>query len=154
MLFAGVKDLDYISHYEEKYNLPLFDRVVDFGLLYFITKPIFIVLHNIYNLVGNFGVAIILLTLLIKILLLPLSIKGFKSMNKLKDLSPKMMEIKDKFKDDNMRMQQEMMNLHMLYISMSFKQSEEMNFTTIFVNIKFFARFTMFPSISILINKV
>lgn len=112
VLFAGVKDLDYIELYEKDYNLTLFDRAVDFGILYFITKPIFIFLHKIYNVVGNFGLAIILLTVCIKLLLLPLSIKGFKSMNKLKDLTPKMTKIKEQYKDDNMRMQQELMNLY------------------------------------------
>lgn len=99
-LFAGAKELELLEHYQKQYGLTLFDRAVDFGWLYFITKPIAELLHYFYTIVGNFGIAILILTVVIKALLFPLAHKGFKGMNRLKELQPKMAELKKKHEDD------------------------------------------------------
>lgn len=99
LLFAGAKELKVLDKYRDQYSLPMFDRTVDFGILYFLTKPIFFLLSYFYSVVGNFGIAILLLTVVIKALLFPLAFKGFKAMNRLKDLQPKVEALRKKFTD-------------------------------------------------------
>lgn len=111
-IFAGAKNLDVLEGYEEKYNLPMFDHAVDFGILYFITKPIFLLLHIFYDYIGNFGIAILLLTVFIKMLLFPIAYKGYVGMNKLRDLQPKMAELKERYKDDAQGFQKALVDLY------------------------------------------
>ena len=111
-LFAGAKELEQLEEYQKHYGLVLFDRAVDFGWLYFITKPIAELLHYFYTIVGNFGIAILILTVVIKALLFPLAHKGFKGMNRLKDLQPKMADLKKKHEDDPQAFQRALMELY------------------------------------------
>ncbi len=111
-LFIGAKQLDLLEKYSKEYNVPLFDRAVDFGMLYFITKPIFLLLDYIHRLIGNFGLAILALTVLIKTALFPLAYKSFYSMNRMKELQPQMMQIRKRYAEDNIRMQQALVELY------------------------------------------
>ncbi|MCC7259613.1 MAG: membrane protein insertase YidC [Alphaproteobacteria bacterium] len=111
-LYAGPKEVALLDHYVTDENVPLFDRAVDFGVLYFLTKPIFLALQFFYHWIGNFGIAILILTVCIKLLLFPLANKSYVAINRMKLIQPKMMELREKYADDKMKMQQEVMALY------------------------------------------
>ncbi|CAN1595911.1 YidC Preprotein translocase subunit YidC [Candidatus Pelagibacterales bacterium] len=111
-IFIGAKEVYPIDIYTEKEKIDRFDLSIDWGWFYFITKPLFFVIDYIFKIVGNFGVAIIILTLLVRILFFPLNNYSFKSMAKMKVLQPEMLRIKELYKDDVKRTQQEMMALY------------------------------------------
>ncbi|MDH3235355.1 MAG: membrane protein insertase YidC, partial [Alphaproteobacteria bacterium] len=111
-LFAGAKELAVIDTYAEKPGIIQFDLAIDFGWFYFLTKPIFLLLVIINKFVGNFGVAIMLLTVLIKLIFFPLANKSYKAMGKMKALTPKMQQIKERFGDNKELQNRELMELY------------------------------------------
>lgn len=112
MIFAGAKSIEVLDHYAKVYNISMFDRAVDLGFLYFITKPIFLILNYFYKMLGNFGLAIMLLTIITKVLLFPLAYKSVKSMNKIRILQPKIQKLKDQYSGNTMLFQQALVSLY------------------------------------------
>ena len=96
----------------EKLNISKFDLAIDWGFLYFLTKPIFLISDYFFKLTGNYGIAIILITVCIRILFFPLANYSFRSMAKMKVLQPEMTRLKEVHKEDKMKLQQEMMALY------------------------------------------
>jgi YidC/Oxa1 family membrane protein insertase len=111
-LFAGAKEVALIDSYNNALKLDRFDHLIDWGYFYFITKPLFIVMDWIYHVVGNFGIAILLITVVIKLIFFPLANKSYASMAKMKAVQPEMMAIRERYADDKMKQQQAMMELY------------------------------------------
>lgn len=111
-LFAGAKRVPIIDDYEDTYQIERFDLMIDWGWFYFITKPLFYVLDYFYRLVGNFGISILITTVLLKLLFFPLANKSYVSIANMKKVQPKMEEIKAKHGDDRQAMQKAMMELY------------------------------------------
>jgi len=111
-LFAGAKETRLLDHYMDDTGVPLFDRAIDWGWFDFIAKPIFYLLDWLFRLFGNFGVAIIGLTVIVRLLMFPIANRQFASMAAVRKIQPKMKEIQERYKDDKLRMQQEVMALY------------------------------------------
>ena len=111
-LFAGAKQTELVDGYEANLGIDRFELLIDWGWFHFITKPLFYALEFFYKLVGNFGVSILIVTVLIKLVFFPLANKSYESMSKMKKLQPELMRMRERFKDDKMRQQQEMMALY------------------------------------------
>ena len=110
--FVAAKEVAVIDGYAEKMGIEKFDLAIDWGWFYFITKPLFFVIEYFFQLTGNFGVAIIILTALVRIVFFPLANYSFRSMAKMKILQPEMLRLKELHKDDKTKLQQEMMALY------------------------------------------
>ena len=111
-IIIAAKRVNAIDYYAESLNINKFDLVIDFGILYFLTKPLWFAIDYFFKLCGNYGVAIILITVCIRLLFFPLASYSFRSMGKMKLLQPEMIRLKELHKDDKMKLQQEMMALY------------------------------------------
>ena len=120
-LFAGAKEASVVGinfpftgleGYNKQLGLNHFDLLIDWGWFHFITKPMFVALDFFFHLFGNFGVAILLVTVLVKIIFFPLANKSYASMAKMKAVQPQMVTIRERYPDDKMKQQQEMMELY------------------------------------------
>ncbi|WP_412065196.1 membrane protein insertase YidC [Rhizobium sp. SYY.PMSO] len=112
LIFAGAKEVPVIDRYETSYSIPRFDRLIDWGWFYFITKPMFKLMDFFFRFFGNFGVAILCTTIVVKALFFPLASRQYASMANMKRMQPKMEELKAKFGDDRMGLQQATMQLY------------------------------------------
>lgn len=111
-LFAGAKEAQLILDYRDQLNITRFDLAIDWGWFEFLTKPIFFALVYFTKYLGNMGLSILLLTVLIKLAFFPLANKSYRAMSKMKLLQPEMIKIRDRFKDDKAKMNQEVMQLY------------------------------------------
>jgi YidC/Oxa1 family membrane protein insertase len=111
-LFAGAKETAAVDAYQQNLGIKSFDLIIDWGWFYFITKPLFRLLDFFFRLFGNFGVAILIVTVLIKIVFLPLANKSYRSMAKMKAVQPEMLAIRERYGDDKMKQQQALMELY------------------------------------------
>lgn len=110
--FAGAKEVGVVDGYAKAYDIARFDRLIDWGWFYFLTKPLFFVISWLNHLVGNFGIAILIVTVLLKGIFFPLANKSYDSMSKMKKVQPQMKEIQEKFKEDRAAQQQHLMDLY------------------------------------------
>jgi YidC/Oxa1 family membrane protein insertase len=111
-LFAGAKNVKQVERYGSELGIKKFDLLIDWGWFYFITKPLFYVLDFFGHLFKNFGLAILMTTVIVKLIFFPLANKSYQSMSKMKKLQPEMERIRERFKDDRSRQQQAMMELY------------------------------------------
>jgi YidC/Oxa1 family membrane protein insertase len=110
-VFAGAKEVSTIDNYASKLGIKKFDLMIDWGWFYFITKPLFLLIDTIYHWVGNFGVAILIVTVMVKLAFFPLANRSYMSMAKMKKIQPQIAALKDLYPDDKVKQQQEQMAL-------------------------------------------
>jgi YidC/Oxa1 family membrane protein insertase len=111
-LFAGAKEVQTVDFYDKALSLNRFELLIDWGWFYFITKPLFKLIDWFFHLVGNFGFAILIVTVLIKLVFFPLANKSYASMAKMKAVQPEMVAIRERYGDDKMKQQQALMELY------------------------------------------
>ncbi len=111
-VFAGAKETRVLDRYESDLGIKKFDLLIDWGWFYFITRPMFQLLDIIYKFTGNFGVAILIVTVLIKAAFFPLANRSYLSMAKMKAVQPQMTALRERFADDKVKQQQELMELY------------------------------------------
>ncbi|MEZ5782904.1 MAG: membrane protein insertase YidC [Rhizobiaceae bacterium] len=112
LVFAGAKEVAKVQAYETDRNIRQFDLLIDWGWFYFITKPMFFLIDWFFKLLGNFGLAILATTVVVKAIFFPLANKSYASMANMKKVQPKLLEIREKYADDKMKQQQAMMELY------------------------------------------
>lgn len=110
--FAGAKTVPVLRGYEDNLNIPRLDNAVDWGNFWFLTRPLFNFLHFIYQHIGNVGLAILALTVVVKLFFFPLANKSYESLTKMKKAQPQVEELRKKYKDDPAKQQQELMALY------------------------------------------
>lgn len=111
-IFAGAKESQIIDAYQKQFNIKNFDLMIDWGWFYFITKPLFVAIDWIYRYTGNFGIAILLITVLIKGVFFPLANRSYESMAKMKAVQPELQAMQKRYENDKQKLQQEMMALY------------------------------------------
>jgi YidC/Oxa1 family membrane protein insertase len=111
-MFVAAKEVETIDVYAANQNIEKLDLVIDWGWFYFFTKPLFFVIDYLFKISGNFGIAIVLITIGIRLLFFPLANYSFRSMAKMKALQPEMVRLKEVYKEDKVKLQQEMMALY------------------------------------------
>jgi YidC/Oxa1 family membrane protein insertase len=111
-VFAGAKEVDTLQNYQASLTIKKFDLLIDWGWFYFMTKPMFWLLDTIYKFVGNFGVAILIITVMVKALFFPLANRSYRAMAKMKAIQPQMVALRDRFPDDKQKQQMEVMALY------------------------------------------
>lgn len=111
-VFAGAKEVDTLDAYKANPGLKRFDLLIDWGWFYFITRPMFRIIDFLYRVLGNFGLAILAVTVIVKLAFLPLANKSYKSIAKMKEIQPKIKELKEKYGDDKHKFNMEQMELY------------------------------------------
>ena len=111
-LFSGAKKVTALDRYAAEMNITNFDLAIDFGWFYFLTKPFFYAISYLFGMFGNFGLAIIVFTIIVRLLLFPLANKSYKSMAKMRHLAPKIQQMRADYGDDRQRLNKEMMELY------------------------------------------
>jgi YidC/Oxa1 family membrane protein insertase len=111
-MFAGAKVVDLVNNYRDQLGIQSFDFAVDWGWFWFLTKPMFFVLDILNRYIGNFGVAILIFTVVVKLLFFPLANTSYRAMSKMKKLQPEMERLRERFKDDKAQQQQALMALY------------------------------------------
>ena len=111
-LFVAAKEVETIDNYAADQNINKFDLVIDWGWFYFFTKPLFFIIDYLFKYSGNFGIAIVIITIGIRLIFFPLANYSFRSMAKMKAVQPEMMRLKELHKEDKVKLQQEMMALY------------------------------------------
>jgi YidC/Oxa1 family membrane protein insertase len=112
LLFAGAKEVKLIDRYEEQYKIPRFELAIDWGWFHFLTRPMFLAIDFFHHLIGNIGLAMLAVTVIVKLLFFPLAYKSYVAMSAMKKLQPEMQKLRERYGEDRAKMQTELMALY------------------------------------------